>query len=57
MTTKPVGSKCWTRRSPVIAAMYPTSDFDLWVEADTLNEAFADRRKGEKEDILALRHT
>jgi hypothetical protein len=22
-----------------------------------LNEAFADRRKGEKEDILALRHT
>jgi hypothetical protein len=36
MTTKPVGSKCWTRRSPVIAAMYPTSDFDLWVEADTI---------------------
>jgi hypothetical protein len=34
MTTKPGGSKCWTRRSGVIAAVYPTADFDLWVEAD-----------------------
>jgi hypothetical protein len=64
MTTKPVGSKCWTRRSAVIAAMYPlrTSTHGLrryhrGDERSLLNEAFAGRRKGEKEDGLALRHT